>query len=183
MFANQYQACAALTESPVGAETLRRLAASSGTIVGMVKRIRTALAPADQTKRFVYYGEPGSSNDALLNDAGPEARYMHGILGILSELDEILEMHQQDQVFDRTHLIEELGDLLWYIALIASSHDISLSHVMERNIAKLAARNRGKGKFDLAGTLERNIPNERAILNDDLIAAQSDSQFSDLPVE
>lgn len=40
----------------------------------------------------------------------------------------------------RDDLIEELGDVMWYLARIASELDVSLSHVMNRNLAKLNAR-------------------------------------------
>jgi NTP pyrophosphatase (non-canonical NTP hydrolase) len=37
-------------------------------------------------------------------------------------------------------LIKEAGDLLWYIAQMATALDIPLSVIAERNIAKLEAR-------------------------------------------
>lgn len=41
---------------------------------------------------------------------------------------------------DRDRLIKELGDVLWYIAGLATLIDVPLSEIMERNIAKLERR-------------------------------------------
>lgn len=41
---------------------------------------------------------------------------------------------------DRDDITKELGDVLWYLAMLARSLDISLSSVANTNIAKLASR-------------------------------------------
>lgn len=41
---------------------------------------------------------------------------------------------------DRTALADELGDVLWYAAEIATVLDVSLSDIAERNIEKLHSR-------------------------------------------
>lgn len=41
---------------------------------------------------------------------------------------------------DREHMIEELGDVLWYVNLAARTLDCPLSDVMTRNIRKLEER-------------------------------------------
>ncbi len=52
---------------------------------------------------------------------------------------------------DRDAIIKELGDVLWYVALVSLYLDVPLSEVAERNIEKLASRaqrNALKGEGD-----------------------------------
>ena len=42
--------------------------------------------------------------------------------------------------WDRDDIVKELGDVLWYVAVIANYFDISLGEVGDKNIAKLADR-------------------------------------------
>lgn len=45
-----------------------------------------------------------------------------------------------DSGIDEQHLEKELGDVLWYIALICSAMDWKLDIIMQKNIDKLKAR-------------------------------------------
>lgn len=46
---------------------------------------------------------------------------------------------------DRVAMVDELGDVLWYVAMVAEELEVSLAAVAERNVDKLASRaNRGK---------------------------------------
>lgn len=65
-------------------------------------------------------------------------------LGIGGESGEVLE-HVKKYAFhgnalDRDALAKELGDLLWYIAVMADDLGVMLGEVMDKNIAKLKAR-------------------------------------------
>lgn len=71
-------------------------------------------------------------------------RLLLGSLGLAGETGEVCDyvkkvmFHTHD--FDVPHLIEELGDVLWYLTLIAASQHYSLTEVLERNVEKLHAR-------------------------------------------
>jgi NTP pyrophosphatase (non-canonical NTP hydrolase) len=41
---------------------------------------------------------------------------------------------------DRDELVKELGDILWYVAIIAEHLDVNFGEVAEKNIAKLSSR-------------------------------------------
>lgn len=65
-------------------------------------------------------------------------------LGLASESGEIaskvkkcIRDHTQ---FDRQDMVRELGDVLWYVAAIASDLGITLQEVAEANINKLSSR-------------------------------------------
>ena len=70
-------------------------------------------------------------------------------LGLCSEAGEIagkvkksirddLDYWQEEQF--KEDLTKELGDVLWYVAALASDLDISLNDVAEKNVQKLASR-------------------------------------------
>lgn len=62
-------------------------------------------------------------------------------LGEVGELQNIIKkwvFHGHSE--DREAIIDELGDILWYVANIAYDIDASLSMVMDHNVKKLRAR-------------------------------------------
>lgn len=74
--------------------------------------------------------------------------FLHLVLGLVGESGEIAEKikkivrdHDSDiSKVDIEDLKKELGDVMWYIAVIADYFDIPLSEVGEKNIEKLASR-------------------------------------------
>lgn len=93
-------------------------------------------------------------------------RLLHAMIGLCTEGGEI-----QDQVkkhifygkpLDKVNLVEELGDLMWYIAIASDVLGVSLDEIMQRNNDKLEAR---YGKvFTESAALNRDLDKEREIL-------------------
>lgn len=72
-----------------------------------------------------------------------KAMLQHAVLGLNSEAGEVAGIYQkefQGHPVDTNRVIKELGDCLWMIAEAATALGISLSYIMEDNIAKLKAR-------------------------------------------
>lgn len=69
---------------------------------------------------------------------------INGALGLAGESGEVADLvkkwQYQGHSLSRTEIIDELGDVCWYIALIASALDTSLEEVLIGNIDKLKAR-------------------------------------------
>lgn len=88
---------------------------------------------------------------------------MHGAIGACTETAELLDAIKKGifygKEFDRAHLIEEIGDVLWYLALAAYSLDSNLSEAMEKNIAKLKIRY--PDKFSSEKAIYRNTDREK----------------------
>ena len=68
-----------------------------------------------------------------------------GALGLTGESGEVADLIKKsifhgDKLSYSTELKEELGDVLWYIALMCNALNISMEEVMELNIEKLKKR-------------------------------------------
>jgi len=73
-----------------------------------------------------------------------EDMIMNGVLGLNGEAgevaDHIKKVRFQGHVMNKAHLADELGDILWYIAIMCEGLGYTLSEVMEINVAKLKKR-------------------------------------------
>lgn len=71
-------------------------------------------------------------------------RLDHAADGMCTEAGEFKDAMKKYKFYgrpiDRTNLIEELGDLMWYIGIACDVLDVSLDEVMEININKLKVR-------------------------------------------
>ena len=80
-------------------------------------------------------------------------------LGIAGEAGEVCDgikkvLYQGRDVSDE-HLVEELGDLLWYISNMATELGYTLEDVLQRNIEKLEARYPGGFSYEHARQLDK----------------------------
>ena len=73
-----------------------------------------------------------------------QEKLLDAAAGIAEEAGEVLAHVRkhlyQARTLDRERLIEELGDVLWCVAAVATIAGVDLSTVAERNQSKLAAR-------------------------------------------
>jgi len=64
-----------------------------------------------------------------------------GLNGEAGEIADLLKKHLfQGHSLDTRKFIDEAGDVLWYIALLASALGVSLNEIAKHNIDKLLAR-------------------------------------------
>lgn len=89
---------------------------------------------------------------AARTDKGSELPYY--ILGLVGEAGEIANIYkrvirdnltQEDEAFAKYHgqIIDELGDVLWYVAIMAKHLGVTLDTVANLNLEKLQLRHRG----------------------------------------
>lgn len=101
-------------------------------------------------------------------------RLLHAGLGLTTEAGEFLDALKKHLFYgkplDLVNLREELGDIMWYLAIACSALDTTFEQEQARNIAKLKARY--PDKFTSHKAIERDLTAERIILEHGGIEAQ-----------
>jgi NTP pyrophosphatase (non-canonical NTP hydrolase) len=119
----------------------------------------------DKYKRSLFYDDRTKyalqQNDGIVLESQSEIDTLHALLGVITEAGELAEGYVTTG--DKVNLMEEAGDLLWYIALLCKGLGVNMSSVGERNIQKLSARYKDK-VFTTEQALNRDLVAERAIL-------------------
>lgn len=152
----------------------------------MYVALRNVIAAAellDGLKKLMFYGKPVQPGlwDVLgvpriaeveaFNDIAPRQfkNILHGVVGKITEAGEAAECLLKALVtgdLDTTNLKEEVGDGLWYDALILDALDSNFTLEMLRVIAKLRKRFPEKYGDDLA--INRDHDAERVVLENDV---------------
>ena len=72
------------------------------------------------------------------------SKLTNGLLGLFGEGGELADLlkkyRYQGHDFPIEHAVKELGDVLWYVAEIATGLGVTLKEVAEKNIEKLKER-------------------------------------------
>lgn len=94
---------------------------------------------------FNAYGiDPKYKNDELLLRKLDQLIWSNGLTGEAGECADFLKkLHGHGHVYDsaaRQHMGKELGDVLWYLAVLADSFGFDLSEIAQMNVDKLMKR-------------------------------------------
>ena len=91
---------------------------------------------------------------------------MHALMGIVTEAGELMDVYKKNVMYgkpiDIPNVKEEVGDIMWYIALLCHTYEFNLEDILQMNIDKLRARYPEKFTEDKA--LNRDLDTERKIL-------------------
>ncbi len=75
---------------------------------------------------------------------GPDRNPLMMALGVGGEAGEVLEIikkgNRPGREVDVVHLKEEIGDVLWYLAVLADYYDLDLEEIAVENLEKLEKR-------------------------------------------
>ena len=97
-------------------------------------------------------------------------RILHATMGLCTESGELTDQLKKHLFYgaelDRVNLIEEAGDLMWYLAILFDELNTSFEEVMSSNNAKL--RSRYPEKFTPKHAARRDLVGERYILEDSI---------------
>jgi NTP pyrophosphatase (non-canonical NTP hydrolase) len=83
-------------------------------------------------------------NRRLKHEEEPGARVLHCLMGLTTEVGELVDIFKKAKFYGkelpRSHVLEELGDILFYAFGAMAACDISPHEVVARNKAKLTKR-------------------------------------------
>lgn len=127
-------------------------------VAGMLRLAYLYSQRLDVSKKTLFYGKGVDSYhserherngygivDAIGLDSYPESKdYLHAVMGIVTEAGElaktVVDVTRQAPGVDRENAIEEIGDVLWYIAIACDALGVNIEDAMRANIAKLKSR-------------------------------------------
>jgi NTP pyrophosphatase (non-canonical NTP hydrolase) len=71
-------------------------------------------------------------------------RIEHAVFGIVTEAGELIDCLKKAKIYnqklDKVNLVEEAGDLMWYLAILSDELDVSFEEIWDKNIRKLKVR-------------------------------------------
>ena len=101
-----------------------------------------------------------------LIDDKTSIRQLHAVIGLCTESAELLDQMKKHIYYkkplDYENLFEEVGDLMWYTAILCDASNFDFDKILDANIAKLKARY-GE-KFSVEAAINRNTEKEMAAL-------------------
>jgi len=101
-----------------------------------------------------------------LLDKNKDSNLLHGAIGISTEAGEILDAFKKHLYYgkelDVINIKEEIGDIMWYVAILCRELDLSMEDILQTNIDKLKARY--PEKFSNYSAIHRDLQKEREIL-------------------
>ena len=121
----------------------------------------------DRVKKGLFYNRdvnldwPDEPSTSIFHDFDMDI--VHGILGVATEGSELLELLRDPHRFEMEKLVDEAGDVCWYLAMLFRAADTSFEEVMAKNIAKLMVRFPEKFEEHLAN--HRDDAKERAVFS------------------
>jgi NTP pyrophosphatase (non-canonical NTP hydrolase) len=154
---------------------------SGKNLIAALNLIKTLAKTVDIAKKGLFYGKfPKSPVQQEMWSAGetPETLkneqllgMIHGVLGLVTETAEIAEALllriEQGQELDKVNIVEEIGDLEWYMAMLYRTIGGSPEQAKTANIAKLKARY--GDKFSEEAAITRNTKEEYEIMTNVLV--------------
>lgn len=100
-----------------------------------------------------------------LRTAGQDVAHdliLNGVMGLNGEAGECIDIVKkymfQGHSIDTYKLIDELGDVMWYIAITAAGLGVNLDDIMQHNVDKLWARY--PNGFDAERSIHREVSND-----------------------
>lgn len=199
-----YQTCALTTEAPVNPDCELRIISQAMAIGNVLNELSAIGSVADRVKKYVFYGRQLERTEyqnvfkldiesRLLNfdsfimnkeNRSGNARLFHALLGILTEAAEIanamIAAIETGNEMDVVNLVEEIGDVQWYVAVGADAIGQDLSDIMEANVEKLGRKRYKSGGFTAAEADVANRDTEHEVSHIKAVMKYRCAEFIDL---
>lgn len=95
---------------------------------------------------------------------GLSPRVEHAVMGMVTEAGELMSVVKKAKIYgkkpDAVDIIEEAGDVMWYLAVLADELGVSFEEIWDKNIRKL--RVRFPEKYDEKLVSNRKLEQERS---------------------
>lgn len=109
--------------------------------------------------------------DKLLAARPTGAWFLHSVIGLAGETGELAAAAQRwlwyGRELDKTNVVEEIGDVCWYLAQCCRSMGVDLEVIMKANIDKLKFRYPERYTDFHAAEENRDRAGERVVVNND----------------
>jgi NTP pyrophosphatase (non-canonical NTP hydrolase) len=106
------------------------------------------------------------ANDAVEERMLRHTRALHALMGLQTEIGELVDVWKREIFYNKSsdgvNIIEEIGDIAWYLALLCDHIDVEFEQCLQINIAKL--QKRYPEKFDEGKAINRDLEAEREAL-------------------
>ena len=188
---HEYQQLASKTLSCDYEKIKSRMNGPTGTsLMFLMDDIAKMLKMLDEFKKYVFYGKESwrveryCKNTYWFNQYAGIASFeinvgkaksmiessktidlVHGIIGVGTELEELMYVFNQCPdiaKIDNVNIMEETGDIFWYLNAISKASGFTFGQAKEKNIQKLQLRY--KDKFTESEAINRDHNKERQIL-------------------
>lgn len=130
-------------------------------ILQTLRNISGASKEFDAIKKEIFY--KGHEKDPRYLDDPTYLKQVHCLMGIVSELNELFTI-KNDEIKISKNIVEECGDLLFYIQGLLNTVDVDIRDALEANVRKLDQRYKKK-TFSTKEALNRNLTKEKAALD------------------
>lgn len=139
-----------------------------------IEEFLAAAQKLDHMKKNKFYGKKLPAGFQTTIPYGDNFDYeptnaektLHGAIGLATESAELLEAVYKEKwhgkKLDMVNLVEETGDIFWYLAILFRQFSWGLDRILKINIDKLTKRY-GKA-FSAKKAIERNLETERNVL-------------------
>lgn len=173
MKASDFQKLCLRTEKQVDSEVVERFEDVAGKVLLLMRQLAGWAQEADELKKYIFYGKGAVEPDDLDEDpatviqAEEDLRVIHGLLGVISESGELIDVYMDywqghSEALDVINVVEEVGDIGWYCSVLADSAGSTLGTAFEACIDKLSERY--PEKFSEQSALVRDLESERRAL-------------------
>jgi NTP pyrophosphatase (non-canonical NTP hydrolase) len=85
------------------------------------------------------------------------------VYGLVTEAGEMMDQVKRTKLYgkkvDTINLVEEAGDIMWYLAILCDDLNIDFEELWEKNINKLKVR--FPDKFNYQEAIDRKLSDER----------------------
>lgn len=122
------------------------------------------MTPADYIKKALRTENKGYSFTGV---SGVTPRIEHGVFGVVTEAGELMADVKKAKIYgkevERERLIDEMGDVMWYLALLSDAIGTNFEEIWEKNIKKLQVR--FPEGYDSSKALNHDKEQERKAMN------------------